>query len=275
MVLRHDDPLVDAAPGARRAGVSGRQQSHRRTHRAADFRLRQPSRDCRSSASRSGRRRRRSPSTGVGSLTSRRSVSIVFDLDGTLVDSRRDLADSANALLESCGRAPLPRSASAAWSATARPRSSRARSRRPASRRRPMRSTRFLAIYDARLLNHTRPTTAIADAARGARPRARRSRCSPTSRWRDPRILDGLDLARHFPSDASRRRRTVPAQARSRRATASRRAARCDADGDAAGRRLGDRLADGAARAATRSVSGPLRVRFREFPIAESTPTTG
>ena len=33
---------------------------------------------------------------------------IVFDLDGTLVDSRRDIAESANALLEACGARPLP-----------------------------------------------------------------------------------------------------------------------------------------------------------------------
>ena len=32
---------------------------------------------------------------------------VVFDLDGTLVDSSRDIADSANALLESYGAAPL------------------------------------------------------------------------------------------------------------------------------------------------------------------------
>jgi len=34
---------------------------------------------------------------------------VVFDLDGTLVDSRQDLADSVNAVLESFGAAPLPR----------------------------------------------------------------------------------------------------------------------------------------------------------------------
>jgi phosphoglycolate phosphatase len=34
---------------------------------------------------------------------------VVFDLDGTLVDSRQDLADSTNAVLESLGAPPLPR----------------------------------------------------------------------------------------------------------------------------------------------------------------------
>jgi phosphoglycolate phosphatase len=34
---------------------------------------------------------------------------VVFDLDGTLVDSRQDLADSTNAMLGSLGAPPLPR----------------------------------------------------------------------------------------------------------------------------------------------------------------------
>lgn len=33
---------------------------------------------------------------------------LVFDLDGTLVDSRKDLADSVNAMLVEIGRPPLP-----------------------------------------------------------------------------------------------------------------------------------------------------------------------
>jgi len=33
---------------------------------------------------------------------------VVFDLDGTLIDSRQDLADSTNAVLESFGAIPLP-----------------------------------------------------------------------------------------------------------------------------------------------------------------------
>src|SRR5436190_383698 len=65
------------------------------------------------SASPSGKRRRRSPTIARPRIPDPESLRdhhysvIVFDLDGTLVDSRRDIADAANAVLVSCGTAPL------------------------------------------------------------------------------------------------------------------------------------------------------------------------
>jgi phosphoglycolate phosphatase len=41
-------------------------------------------------------------------LSGSRDQLLIFDLDGTLIDSSRDLADSVNAMLRSMGREPLP-----------------------------------------------------------------------------------------------------------------------------------------------------------------------
>src|ERR1700704_5168461 len=81
----------------------------------------------------------------------------VFDLDGTLVDSRRDLADSANLLLASAGAPPLSEEAighmvgDGAVTLVARV-FAVAGVTAPADA-----LARFLAIYDTRLLEHTRP----------------------------------------------------------------------------------------------------------------------
>jgi phosphoglycolate phosphatase-like HAD superfamily hydrolase len=58
---------------------------------------------------------------------------IVFDLDGTLVDSRRDLAESTNEMLATYGAPPFPIDVVARMVARARRSSWSARWRRPGS----------------------------------------------------------------------------------------------------------------------------------------------
>jgi phosphoglycolate phosphatase len=80
----------------------------------------------------------------------------VFDLDGTLVDSRRDLADAVNAMLATYGRAPLPLEA-----VTGMIGEGAALLVERASRAAGLPGTpgdglaRFLACYDERLVAHT------------------------------------------------------------------------------------------------------------------------
>ncbi len=88
---------------------------------------------------------------------------IAFDLDGTLVDSRQDLADAANALIVECGGRALSTEAIAgmvghgaamlvqrALAAATLPQTEGA-------------VQRFLALYDERLLETTRPYPGIAE----------------------------------------------------------------------------------------------------------------
>jgi phosphoglycolate phosphatase len=126
----------------------------------------------------------------------------VFDLDGTLVDSLRDLSDSANELLVSCGGAPLEMSAvgrmvgegaatlvARAFAAAGIP--------KPADA-----LERFLAVYDTRLLNHTRAYEGMPEviAKLGARASLAVLTNKPIQGTR--RILDGLSLSRFFEAGA-------------------------------------------------------------------------
>jgi phosphoglycolate phosphatase len=126
----------------------------------------------------------------------------VFDLDGTLVDSRRDIADAANALIETCGAAPLPEErvgrmvGDGAAALIARAFAARGIEQPPDA------LDRFLALYAGRLLNHTRPYPGVASlldalAGRGALAVLTNK---PNAATRE--ILAGLDLARHFPDRA-------------------------------------------------------------------------
>jgi len=126
---------------------------------------------------------------------------IVFDLDGTLVDSRRDLADSMNALLAAYGAAPLPEQTIGRMvgegAAILVARGFAAVGREPPADA----LARFLRIYDERLLDHTQPYPRIPDVLDRLRDRAALAVLTnkPTDAAR--RVLAGLDLARFFSDD--------------------------------------------------------------------------
>ncbi|MGE3509140.1 MAG: HAD family hydrolase [Vicinamibacterales bacterium] len=88
---------------------------------------------------------------------------VAFDLDGTLVDSRTDIATAANILLVECGAQPLPEAAVVRMvgegAATLVARLFEAAAIQPP----PDALPRFLQIYDRYLVVHTRPYPGIPD----------------------------------------------------------------------------------------------------------------
>ncbi len=83
---------------------------------------------------------------------------IVFDLDGTLIDSARDLAESIGELLESYGIAPLPLSEVVTMVGEGAPMLVRRATQRSGIMP-PIDEAlaRFMQIYDRRLMDHTVP----------------------------------------------------------------------------------------------------------------------
>lgn len=128
---------------------------------------------------------------------------IAFDLDGTLVDSLRDLAESANALLVESGAAPLTEDAIGRMvgdgaATLVRRAFEAAHVPQPADA-----LARFLRIYDSRLLRCTRPYGGVPDLLTALRARAVPLAVltnKPLAATRE--ILGGLDLARFFPDGA-------------------------------------------------------------------------
>src|SRR6188474_2951348 len=125
---------------------------------------------------------------------------IAFDLDGTLIDSQRDLAQSANQLIVELGGEPLAEEAiggmvgegaallvKRALAAAGLEHSSSA-------------LDRFLEIYDTRLVNHTRLYDGILDALRLARQHAHLGVLTnkPTSPTK--KLLDAFRIADLFES---------------------------------------------------------------------------
>ena len=126
---------------------------------------------------------------------------LVFDLDGTLVDSRRDLAQSANDLLAECG-CPLQAEDAIGrmigeGAAVLVSRAFAASGCAPP----PDGLSRFLAIYDKRLLESTRPYPGMCDVLTTLGSRYVLAVLTNKPRASTGRILDGLDLTRHFDPD--------------------------------------------------------------------------
>jgi phosphoglycolate phosphatase len=94
---------------------------------------------------------------------------IAFDLDGTLIDSRRDLADAANALIVELGGAPLTEEAIGRMVGEGAALLVRRALDAAGVGDPPGGVARFLELYDARLLNHTRLYDGIADVVATAR----------------------------------------------------------------------------------------------------------
>jgi phosphoglycolate phosphatase len=123
---------------------------------------------------------------------------IAFDLDGTLVDSRRDLADSANQLIEELGGQSQPEAAIGRMVGEGAALLVRRALDAAGIEQRPDALPRFLDIYDSRLLNHTRLYDGIADVVRGVRGRARLTVLTNKPAAPSVRILDALGLLDAF-----------------------------------------------------------------------------
>ena len=129
---------------------------------------------------------------------------IAFDLDGTLVDSRRDLADSANELIEELGGTALSEEAIGLMvgegAAVLVTRALRAAGleREAEESSLPQRLTRFLQIYDSRLLHHTAPYPGIVQAVGAARRHARVAVLTNKPLRATEAVLNGLGLRALF-----------------------------------------------------------------------------
>jgi phosphoglycolate phosphatase len=123
---------------------------------------------------------------------------VVFDLDGTLIDSRRDLADAANALIRERAGTPIDEDRIArmvgegaavlvqrALAAAGLDRDADA-------------LPRFLALYDERLLRTTTPYAGTVEMLQALAGRYRLAVLTNKPLAATTRILDGLGLSRFF-----------------------------------------------------------------------------
>ncbi len=124
---------------------------------------------------------------------------IVFDLDGTLIDSQRDLAESTNEMLESYGGRALPLDAVAGMVGEgAKLLVTRALSAVGLDPNVDEALARFRAIYDRRLTVHTRPYPGVREMIRDLAGHARLSVLTNKPEASARRLLAAFDLTPHI-----------------------------------------------------------------------------
>lgn len=124
---------------------------------------------------------------------------VVFDLDGTLVDSSVDIADAANALIEELGGRRLPKAAIVDMVGEGTVllvrRALTAASLDPDH---PGALDRYLALYDTRLLAHTAPYDGVVEALNAIGRLVPMSVLTNKPASATGRMLAGLGLRHHF-----------------------------------------------------------------------------
>jgi phosphoglycolate phosphatase len=124
---------------------------------------------------------------------------LVFDLDGTLIDSMQDLADSASEMAQSFGGSRLePADVAAMVGDGAAELVRRALAAAGAVVDTEHGLQRFLQIYDRRLLQHTRPYSGMKEALAMAARRHQLAVLTNKPTTPSKKILAGLGLAEFF-----------------------------------------------------------------------------
>ena len=124
---------------------------------------------------------------------------VVFDLDGTLVDSSRDLADATNALLAELGGARLSLDIVVSMVGEgAAVLVKRALERSGLDPEMPGALVRFLELYDERLLNATRPYPGMIEALAGLGAKFRLAVLTNKPERPTLEILRGLEIRQFF-----------------------------------------------------------------------------
>jgi phosphoglycolate phosphatase len=123
---------------------------------------------------------------------------LIFDLDGTLIDSEKDLANSVNATLEYMGRAPLAHSLIASYVGNGAPRLIELALGPDATAEQCRQGLEhFLAYYREHMLDHTVTYPGVREGLAALEGVSMAVLTNKPVRF-SQRIIDGLGLAKYF-----------------------------------------------------------------------------